>query len=759
MPKLISYLIKNCAELFGANTLTLFDAYLTNEEKENKENQNYEDAANKLLNEKNANKDSGAEESDSLPELNNCANDCKTTNTVNSNLNNSLNGQSQPVANLYIKDLHYQLRSPISKSINTFSSSASFTSSSNDSANSTPKIYQNETGNANSCSSNSTSSISSANKAHRLQPTGVHQSYFAPMLSQHAVNKVSLSNLSRDSGLTLSDTQLYSPEEDDDEDDYHHIINQHLHLSKKLNSIGVSDKCLPNNKSQFKSNSNSKKTANNSTSLKKKCSSKINRVHMTSSEEDDLHDDLEDVDIDELSEKSCASDNCAQLYSRVYNKHVSSEHRHLLTKSAPQLANIEAISHASKPNDPSSQSNKVTTISPYMHHSIKNNSLTSSATNSSCNSPASNLSSTSLNLSSSNEYSASELQRTYFTSTPQHQLASTPISAATASKADDTPKGRPPHVVTISTKANESSQADSIPISKPAVCNVSVTPYLQKSSTSLPVHYALSNKLASQSKLNSAVNSQPPSYQEAMNRKEIHARIANLAQSNGSASRKISGSEIDSLISKKIYEESIRVYNADAHKDLTLRAVPAQVKLQSSSDSDSDYDQYPKRKIACNSNGTIKLASKPVDQVDGYLSPIRPDQLVRSKPIVQQCCSKDQTEYWRKNVNWSVATLRKKFTQLSNQNDECSNKATVQRKLSNATGACKSTGSIYELCKTADQAKEAGQSKALTSCLSQSSQLSDGGNCVTIIQVSHGQERLADQGRSTDSLSGEESYV
>ena len=767
MPKLISFLIKNCVDLFGGNTLTLFDAFLTNN-KENENKENYIDnettvtttttTAIKLCEKnKDLNKDSGAEESDSLNSLNelnnNNNNNCKSSNIIKQPINTS---------NLFIKDHHYQPQSQSltsSTSINTFSSTASFTSSSNDSsANSTPKIYQQQqqlnhnnhneqvtiaTNCLNNCSSNSTpSSILSATK-HRLTTasSNVHQSYYVPMLNQHSVNKASLSNLSRDSGLTLSDTQLYSPEEeeDDEEDDYHHIINQHLHLSKKLNNI-ISDVKSLSNKNQFKLNSTNKKIATNSTSLKKKCSNKMSRLNTTSSEEDDLHD-LEDVDIDdELSEKSCASENYnhhTPLYSRIYSKHNVSDHHHL-TKSAPQLANIELISsshldskQANKVVKDLNQTNQVactTTTIPLYLHSIKNSSLTTNSitTNSSCNSPSSNVSSsnvssTSLNLSSSNEYSASELQRNYFTSTPQQSHHLAPSNLVKGNNSIAFKSSKPPHIVTsvtISAKANSDSLQENLELNKltPAtICNVSIAPYHQKT------------------------NSQtvPPSYQETMNRKEINARIANLAQSSlntSSTSRKISSSEIDNLISKKIYEESIRVYNADAHKNLTLRAVPVEVK---SSDSDSDSDQIDGHPLKIASNSTIKITNN--DQTNRLIT--------RIKPIVQQRCAKDQTF---KDVNWSVATLRNKFTELCKQQNELPNR-NQQAAKQVKTSTCESTSSIYDLYKS-EQAKDRVDKLYDDSGLSQSSQLLDN-NCVTIIQIMHGQTR------SSDSLSGEESYV
>lgn len=689
------------------------------------------------------NKDSGAEESDSLNslhELNNNISNCKTSNELT-------------------KDSHlfYQAQSPAT-SINTFSSYTS--SSNNNSVNSTPKIYtpqNNEiTNNVNSSSSNSTSSTSIASStkvqdSHRLT-TAVHHPYYVPMLSQQTVNKVSLSNLSRDSGLTLSDTQLYSPEEDNEDcDDYQHILAQHLHLSKKLNSI-VSDKCLSTNKNnnQFKINTSNKIT-NNSTSLKKKCNNnKINRL-TASSEEDDLHD-LEDGDIDELSEKSCASENCrAPLYSRVYNKHGVSEH-HLLTKSAPQLVNIGTIGQtASAMNDQQTKNNGKSTTPLYLN-SIKNSISSNSATNSSCNSPssASNLSSTSLNLSSCNESSTSDIQRNYFTSlTPESHLASTPIATG------DLFKAKQPHIVTISAKGNIMQVNQ-----KPTVCNVSINkenlnPSLVQKSPP-PTQQQLVNN--NQKLLTS--QQVPPSYQETMNRKEMNARIANRIQS--STSRKISDSEIENLISKKIYEQSLRVYNADVHKELTLRAVPVHVKSQSSSDSESDSDPYPKRKIT-NSNTTVKLANKsaPFDQVDSNYT------AVRIKPIILQRCAKDETEYWKKDVNWSVATLRNKFTELCKQN-ECSmaslNRKNLTHRMSGSkTNACKSISSIYDLCKVdskGDQQIKKPPINKLRSSLSQSTQILDNNskNCVTIIQVMHGNDKL-NSNQSTDSLSGEESYV
>lgn len=785
VPKLISYLIKNCSELFGANTLTLFEAY-QNIVNENKENEMKE------------NKDSGAEESDSLNSLH----------ELNNNLSNRKPSNDLNVKSITDDHLHY---SSTQSPLNTYSSYNSSTTS-------TPKFYQQTTSdkvstNVNNCllvnsTASSSASISSStnnntNKInqnnHRLSQTtnSVHQSYYAPMFSQqtpYTVNKVSLSNLSRDSGLTLSDTQLYSPEEDEEDlSDYHHIINQHLHLSKKLDSI-ASEKCNLSNKNQFKIN-NTNKITNNSTSLKKKCNNtKINRLNMTSSEEDDLHDDIEEVDIDELSEKSCASDNCAPLYSRIYNKHSNASDHHLLTKSAPHLANIDTISQSTTKqiNDKVSNQtnsyhnqNKVncTTIPLYLN-SIKNNSIsTDSATNSSCNSPstASNISSTSLNLSSSNEYSASELQRNYFSSTsPEHvvHLASTPIGANNSDLFKITPKQ--PHIVTISAKGNSLQINPSLTKNKSTnVCNVSlnnkdplnssnqmnsksntnliIKPYTTASQLLTPTNQI--NNMTKSNTLPIKINQQaPPSYQETMNRKEINARMANLIQSN--TSRKISDSEIDNLISKKIYEQSLRVYNADTQKNLTLRAVPVQVKNQS--DSDSDLDQYSKRKT--NDTNTLKMTNKPIDQIDGIRLGNYSSVSVKVKPIVQQRCAKDQTEYWKKDINLSVATLRNKFTELCKQN-ECSTlnrKNSTNRINTDSKNNCKSISSIYDLCKSETKldrnpvTNKPPINKLRSSYFSQNNL--DNKNCVTIIQVIHGDDKL-NQTRSNDSLSGEESYV
>lgn len=736
-------------ELFGANTLTLFDIYLDNKINEDKENQNYEVSK---LEDKNLSKDSGAEESDSLNslnELNNNINGKKSNNQINSdksqiNSSNQFLSHSAINTNLFIKDNHLlqQPQSPTSLSINTFSSAGSFNSSTNKYANSSPKIYQKlKKEQESNCSSNSIASSDKSvnhndNNLRLPADNSVHQTYYnMPMLGQQtSVNKVSLSNLSRDSGLTLSDTQLYSPEEDDDEDDYHHIINQHLHLNKKINNI-VSDKCL-SNKNQFKMNSVNKKITTNSTTLKKKCNKINTRINATSSEEDDIELD------DDLSEKSCASENCAlyngtQMYSRVYNKHNQiSDHHHLLTKSAPQLANIETISHSIKNStdkniDLINQKNKITcTTIPLYLHSFKTDSLsTNSTTNSSCNSPASNLSSTSLNLSSSNEYTPSE---SLFTSTP-----------ISNNLKDDLFKTKHPHIVTISAK-----DISLVNNQKPSFNNkltVNQPTTAQKSENS-SIH--LTNNAISNAKLNLSI---PPSYQETMNRKEINARMANLVQSNlNNSSRKISSSEIDNLISKKIYEESLRVYNEDAHKDLKLRAVPAQVKIQSSSESDSDSDNHFSIKNNALNNNSI-------DQVDGLITP------AKSKPLVQQYCAKNNTEYWKKDVNWSVATLRKKYTELCEQKESnysnrtlnrCSVNSFLQKSPQKSANSIsfKSTSSIYDLCKT-----DKDQKIKISTGLSQSSQLLNNKNGVTIIQIMHSNDK--DKPNKTDSLNREESYV
>jgi hypothetical protein len=174
VPKLVAFLIDHCAELFGATTLQLLGDYTTQPDLDNESIQ--------LLstNESSTFKDSGAEESDTMPSLG--------TETGSSHADS-------------LCETHPTVATPLRPF-------------------------------ADGGSKHSLQQLLFVNK-----PSASTE--LLPPTLRSLANKNSLSNLSRDSGLTLSDTHLYSPaeEEPEEEDDYQHVINHHLQLSSKLAAL------------------------------------------------------------------------------------------------------------------------------------------------------------------------------------------------------------------------------------------------------------------------------------------------------------------------------------------------------------------------------------------------------------------------------------------------------------------------------------------------------------------------------------------
>lgn len=73
-------------------------------------------------------------------------------------------------------------------------------------------------------------------------PTSIGSGSPCKRLSSPVENKTSLSNLSQDSGLTLSDTQLYNPDDADSEsENYVPVSKLPLHLTKSVPKLDASN--------------------------------------------------------------------------------------------------------------------------------------------------------------------------------------------------------------------------------------------------------------------------------------------------------------------------------------------------------------------------------------------------------------------------------------------------------------------------------------------------------------------------------------
>ncbi|CAG2166706.1 unnamed protein product [Oppiella nova] len=176
----------------------------------------------------------------------------------------------------------------------------------------------------------------------------------------------------------------------------------------------------------------------------------------------------------------------------------------------------------------------------------------------------------------------------------------------------------------------------------------------------------------------------PPSYHEAMTRKEMlcRAQSSGALNTTGLSVRKgSSASTTSSTHSSHIYEESVRVYNSDNKRNVTHRAVPVRVApVDNGRAVDSDLMQRqmaaqasqahrhvhrelsePALQPAHNTGSRIVRISAQQNHNNVYHSPLQACQ--SSNVSVLQRSAKDFTpEEWRKDIHSNVATLRKLFT-------------------------------------------------------------------------------------------------
>ncbi|RWS31473.1 Rho GTPase-activating protein 20-like protein [Leptotrombidium deliense] len=193
-----------------------------------------------------------------------------------------------------------------------------------------------------------------------------------------------------------------------------------------------------------------------------------------------------------------------------------------------------------------------------------------------------------------------------------------------------------------------------------AMCKDRVGSMCSSSSDTASQHSSASKQSSHSNR--SAVTSAPPSYQETMNRKELLARV----QSNTVASRQISSTS--AVSSSHIYEQSVRVYNEDIQKgsNVFMRAIPARVKANDSDGSDSETIA-----IQCNKQLLCRISSEKTQaEICPQKKPLRFCNSVKPKNANENCnnitveerCAKDFENDWRKDVSWSVAQLRTLFS-------------------------------------------------------------------------------------------------
>lgn len=161
------------------------------------------------------------------------------------------------------------------------------------------------------------------------------------------------------------------------------------------------------------------------------------------------------------------------------------------------------------------------------------------------------------------------------------------------------------------------------------------------SSSETPSQRSIKSSLSSCSLRSNPLSVQPPSYQEAMSRKEQLARLHNH----------LSTSSRD-LNHPNLYEQSLRVYTADlvSGANRTLRAVPVRVAVDAPQV--AKVVHVPSGDVVCRQE---RPQVQSMDVVDGVRSP------PSSNVAVETRCAKDTTEDWRKDIHWSVAHLRTLF--------------------------------------------------------------------------------------------------
>ena len=215
----------------------------------------------------------------------------------------------------------------------------------------------------------------------------------------------------------------------------------------------------------------------------------------------------------------------------------------------------------------------------------------------------------------------------------------------------------------------------------------------------------VSSKRSSSSIRSSNCMAFPPTYQEAMNRKERLCRAQSSTAINNLALRKTSSASTNSANSNQIYEDSVRIYNSDFDNkhNVTHRAVPVRVNANASDSDNSDVENVQLRRFMTAHKQVVRAASdgQPL-LVNGCAGArvVRISAQNHSHPVtaqhnnlyhsslsssnapvvsVLQRSAKDfAPEEWKKDINCNVATLRKLFTSSQQSNGQSSEQSHIQ---------------------------------------------------------------------------------
>ncbi|KAI1294983.1 Rho GTPase-activating protein 20 [Halotydeus destructor] len=225
----------------------------------------------------------------------------------------------------------------------------------------------------------------------------------------------------------------------------------------------------------------------------------------------------------------------------------------------------------------------------------------------------------------------------------------------TYDEVDTVPRLRAPNTsLTAQNITNVSSQGGRKAQRIGSICSsTSETPSYQSSG----YKQSLKSALSSCSLRSNPMSVAPPSYQDTMMRKEQLARM----QSRPSGSRKLSSTSTGP--SDTLYEQSLRVYSADIHSGshVILRAVPVRVGLVGPTTSANAMIMSGQRttfKVNVPSGEVYCGQEKPCTcQISAHDTRSQPTE----SPVVEQRCAKDFTDDWRSNIHWSVAHLRSLF--------------------------------------------------------------------------------------------------
>jgi hypothetical protein len=328
-----------------------------------------------------------------------------------------------------------------------------------------------------------------------------------------------------------------------------------------------------------------------------------------------------------------------------------------------------------------------------------------------------------------------------------------------------------------------------------SICSSSSETASQRSSISKQSN--LSKHSSSSLRSNPLGISCPPSYEEAMNRKEMLCRAQNNVSQNPLTLRKTSSASTSSAHSNQIYEESVRIYHEDIHNksNQTHRAVPVRVKNNDSDNSDvENNEQIRKNSSTLSLHKTVqRAASEGTPLMNGTRivrisaqnhNHIHYHHSHQTPVSVLQRSAKDFTpEEWKKDINCNVANLRKLFNANTAQSSNCDNTYNIFVRQSgrpisvlieNNNNTNSNTNATLKQRPTSIQETSSiyNQNYKSMTCLENQGRANDLINCqtsgkgVTVVHVGqndiHGKPSIITVHKRSDSIgnsSEEESYV